>query len=205
MKLQKKSKSSIEININNKNDKSPVEGRISPFVDDYYHLRDQEHVPATERFIREESRMLMTWADLQTSLRISDFTDWRGYTQQALLKWCKRFEFVQESYNYAKRRIGARRENGALFKEMDASTIHRTLGYYDPVFKEETIFLAKLKEDARPEIQTVIIDRFPTIADTSTTPLRSPEDVAWAIHKSTMTEKSAGSYKARTIKEDIQE
>ncbi len=169
----------------------------SEFLGEYLNVHTFKMHPATLRFVEHEAQRLKEWAELETSLRLADFIDGEGYNPETFYGWCKKSPLLHAVHQYALRRIGARRENGALSKQMDVPTVHRTLGYYDSVWKSEVIAAARLKEEVAPsnETKVVVIERFPSMDS-----LRTPEEVAQANLKLTRDSRSIGSPYARNAK-----
>lgn len=150
------------------------------FIEEYYNVHTRQYHPATVKFVESQCIKLKEWADQEDSLNISDFIDSQGYNPATFYRWCDKFPQLHETHQYAIRRLGSRREMGALTRKFDASTVHRTLGYYHYIWRQETIALAKLKEEsAQNETKVVVIERFPEI------PTKTPEEVAAAVRKAT--------------------
>lgn len=152
------------------------------FLGEYFNIHTMQKHPITKKFIERQAVELKQWADLETSLNIYDFTDMKGYNPKTFYQWCLEYPEMEAANEYALRRIGSRREFGAMTRKFAESTIHRTLGHYHDVWKKETIMLAKLKEElsAQNETKVVVIERFPDDAYKLT-----PEEVAGSIHKAT--------------------
>jgi hypothetical protein len=159
------------------------------FLGEYYNMFTRQMSPITKRFIEQESSRIMEWAQLQDSLRMVDYTDARGYTPEVYYDWVKKYPEIKIAHEFALRRIGSRREQGAMTRQFSEGTIHRTLGYYDQIFACETLKLSKMKDEISSEGRVVIIERFPSshaqdIEVISLSKL-SPEEVAAQIHKQT--------------------
>lgn len=150
------------------------------FIGEYYNVHTRQYHPATVRFIESECVKLKQWADQEDSINLYDYTDHQGYNPETFYDWCKKFPQLREAHQYALRRIGSRREYGAMTRKFTEGTIHRTLGYYNDIWRQETVHLAKLKEDAaQNETKVVVIERFPEL------PTKTPEEVAAAVRKAT--------------------
>lgn len=148
--------------------------------DEYYNVHTRQYHPATYRFVQDQCVKLKEWADLETSLNLYDFTDSQGYNPDTFYDWCKKFPELSEMHQYAIRRMGSRREMGAMTRKYAEATVHRTLGYYHYIWRQETAALAKLKEDAALSERTVVvIEKFPEVSS------RTPEEVAMDIRKAT--------------------
>ena len=128
------------------------------FIGEFYNLHTRQMSPMTERFIEREAQKIMDWAMLEDSLRICDYTDSQGYAPQVYYTWIKKFPAMQLAHEFALRRIGSRREHGALTRKFSEKVVSWTLGYYDQVFKEEMMAIARMKEEfnKNPDIKVVI-------------------------------------------------
>jgi hypothetical protein len=151
---------------------------VEPIVlDQFFNVHTRQYHPLTHRFVENQCVLLKDWADLEDSINIYDYFNTQGYSPVIFYKWCQRFPELSEIHDYAIRKLGSRREMGAMTRKYDASTVHRTLGYYHHIWRQETAALAKLKEDASShETKIVVIEKFSE---------KTPEEVAWSVHKST--------------------
>ena len=163
-------------------------------ISEFYSVKTRQYHPMTTRFVEQEIIALREWADLETSLLVSDFTYHRGYAPKTFYEWCKKFPELKEMHDYANSRIASRREIGAMTGKYKESTVHRTLGHYSPIWKEETEALARLKDDNVSENQFVVIERFASESHDRTEeeqlrfdaqPLKSPEQVAAQVLRTT--------------------
>lgn len=155
--------------------------------EDYFNIHTFKMHPTTKNFIINQAIKLREWSLTDEALRITDFIDQQGYAPKMFYEWCKKNSLLQDAYEFALRRIGSRREGGAMTRRFAESTVHRTLGYYDAIWKQETRELAKLKEDhAQNETKVVVIERFPSVEPVSPRVSgQSPEEVAGRIHAQT--------------------
>lgn len=196
--MASKRKSNNPISISDKSDIKPKvfpEGTL--VIEEYFNVHTMKYHPATRNFVLQEAMKLKEFADLDTSLRLSDFYDFRGYNTDTFYDWCHKFPEMKTAHDYAKRRIGARRENGALFKKFDAGTVQRTLGYYDYVFQKEVdkANAARLAVAERQESKVVVIERFPSPSnqyqdvEVISTSQLSPEEVASSVRRATATDR----------------
>lgn len=150
------------------------------FYGEHYSVHTKQYHPTTKRFIELEADRLVQWADQEDSLMIQDFWLRAGYSDYSFYNWVDKFPEFKHAHEYAMARLGSRRELGAMTRKFDPSTIHRTLGAYNKIWKQETVALAKMKEDAAAnETKVLVIERFPEL------PSKTPEEVAWAVHKAT--------------------
>lgn len=160
------------------------------FLGEYFNIHTMQMHPITKRFIERQSIQLRDWANQESSLYLYDYTDNQGYSPEIFYQWCDKYPELRTAHEYALRRIGARREQGAMTRKFAESTIHRTLGHYHKVWKHQTYELAKLKEDSTPETKVVVIEKFidPThMFDTDHTKIsdKDPQEIAQAIRKAT--------------------
>lgn len=152
------------------------------FLGEYYNLFTRMMSPITKRFLEEEYSKIMEWAQDENSLRMVDYIDFRGYTPETYYEWVKKYPEIKIAHEFALRRIGSRREQGAMIRKFSEGTIHRTLGYYDTIFASETQKLAQMKEDSTPDIK-LIIENFPSPSEHH----KTPEEIAANIRRNTAT------------------
>lgn len=159
------------------------------FLGEYFNIYTMQYHPVTKKFIERESQRLREWALLDTSLRLVDFIDGAGYPPETFYGWCAQYQEMEMAHLFALRRIGSRREDGAITRKFEASTIHRTLGYYDNVWAQETVKIAQMKEKlAQAENKIIVIEKFAlTDADSPT-----PEEVGALAHKKTRDDRVIG-------------
>jgi len=193
-----KSKTSKHININDKSDIKPkVYDTGTLVIEEYFSIHTMKYHPATRKFVEQEAVNLKQWAEKEDSLRLSDFYDFRGYNTETFYSWCHKFPEMKASHDYAKRRIAARRENGALFRKFDAGTVHKTLGFYDYVFQQEIdkANAARLAVAEKSEAKLVIMERFQLgggeyrDVEVISTSKQTPEEVAANIRRNTATDR----------------
>lgn len=153
---------------------------------EFFNLKTMQVHFETNTFIEQEAKKLKEWADLDTSLRLNDFIDERGYAPDVFRGWCVKYPLLELTRAYALRRIGSRRENGAMSRKFAESTVHRTLGHYDSVWREETALLQQMKVDKNnePANFTVVMSCFESTS-ASEASCETPEKVTSKIHKST--------------------
>lgn len=165
------------------------------FLGEYFNVHTFQKHPLTHNFFIREAQNLKIWADLEDSFRISDFYDKQGYQPALFYRWVNKYEELEIAYNYALRRIGSRRESGAMHRQLAGSTVHRTLGHYDPIWKEETRILNEARSSLaqQNESRVVVIERFPSPSDGKDKEVisiqSSPEEIAGNIHRNTSTQR----------------
>lgn len=166
---------------------------------EFFNLQTMQVHFETNTFIEEETKKLKESAALDTSLRLNDFIDEQGYSPNVFRGWCVKYPLLELARDFALRRIGARRENGAMFRKFAESTVHRTLGHYDEIWREETALLHQMKDDKNngPGNITVVMEGFSRLPGPDAPCVlkdlelqgqissRTPENVAGKIHQST--------------------
>ena len=178
------------------------------FIGQYYHIKTMKYHPTTVKFVEQECMRLVEWAELDDSLLIIDFIDTRGYTEETYYDWCRKFDNFKEAHEFAKRRLSSRREKGALNRKYDASTIHKVMGHYSTIWRDEQQIAAKLREDTskQNDIKIVIEEMpwqpgpmAPCMLDAKIELRPTPEEVAGRIHKLTTEgrKEGAGQYVAK--------
>ncbi len=178
------------------------------FIGQYLSLKTFQYHPLTVKFVEHECVRLVEWAQLEDSLVLLDFIDIGGYSEDTFYDWCKKFSNFEEAHLYAKRKIGSRREIGALTRKFDGNFVARMMGHYSRAWREEMVFTAKLREDTskQNDIKIVIEEMpwqpgpmAPCMLDAVIEPKLSPEEVAGKIHKLTTESRceGAGQYVAK--------
>ncbi len=167
------------------------------FLGEYFNIHTFQKHPITSNFILQEAMRLKQWADVEDSLRICDFYDQRGYSPEIFYQWVDKYPEMNTANNYALRRIGSRREGGALTRKFAETTVHKTLGRYDHVWREEMALAnaARLAVAEKSESKVLIIERFPSSSgeyrdvEVISSSKFSPEEVASNIRRNTATDR----------------
>lgn len=165
-------------------------------IEEWYNIHTMQYHPATNTFFQREAMILKEWSLKDDSLRISDFYDSRGYDTPTFYRWCAQYPEMQAALEFAKRRIGSRRELGAMQRKFDPHIVQKTLGHYDYVFKQEQEreHQARLKYAQNSESKVVVIERFPSSSglqdlEVISTSQFTPEQIAANIHRNTATDR----------------
>ncbi len=183
----------------------PVEQLL---IGQYLSLKTFQYHPLTVKFVEQECVRLVEWAQLENSLVLLDFIDLRGYSEETFYDWCKKFSNFEEAHQFAKRRIGSRREVGAMTRKFDGNFVAKMMGHYSRAWREEMIFAAKLRDDSskQNDIKIVIEEMpwqpgpmAPCMLDAKIELRPTPEEVAGRIHKLTTEgrKEGAGQYVAK--------
>lgn len=167
------------------------------FLGEYFNIHTFQKHPITETFFIREAKALKEWSELETSLRIADFYDWRGYSPEMYYEWVSKHHEMCSSHAYAMRRIGSRREVGAMSRKFAENTVHKTLGHYDPIWREEMRLMneARLAIAEKQEARIVVMERYQLpdggyqdVEVISTSKL-TPQEVASNIRRNTATDR----------------
>jgi hypothetical protein len=167
------------------------------FMGDYFNIHTFQRHPITPSFFGYQAKLLKEWADQDDSLRISDFYDKQGYGPEFFYYWVDKDHDLKAANSYALRRIGSRREGGAMTRKFSENTVHKTLGHYDPIWREEMRLIneARLAIAEKSESKIVVIERFPSASNeyqdvevVSTSKL-SPQEVASNIRRNIATDR----------------
>ncbi len=167
------------------------------FLGEYFNIHTFKKHPITSNFILQEAMRLKQWAEVEDSLRVCDFYDQRGYSPEIFYQWVDKYPEMNIANNYALRRIGSRREGGALNRKFAETTVHKTLGRYDHVWREEMALAnaARLAVAEKSESKVLIIERFPSSSgeyrdvEVISSSKFSPEEVASNIRRNTATDR----------------
>ncbi len=184
--------------VKNSDKKVTIENDVLPVVlGDYFNIHTFQKHPITSNFMIQEALRLKQWAEEDDSLRISDFFDSRGYSRKMFYEWVHKHHEFEIAHEYAMRRIGARRENGALTRKFAETTVHKTLGHYDYVWREEIdrANAARLAVADKAESKLVIMERYQLPdgdyrdVEVISVSKFTPEEVAANIRRNTATDR----------------
>ena len=164
------------------------------FLGEYFNIHTFQKYPITFNFIIQEAIRLKEWSDLDTSLKIQDFYDMRGYDPKQFYRWVNEYPEMELANQYALRRLGSRREIGAMVRKYAEATIHKVHGHYDNIWREEMRLAneARLAIADKTESRIVIIEKFPSSSqdiEVISTSRVTPEELAANIHRNTATDR----------------
>lgn len=130
--------------------------------DDYYCIYSFTKKPISEAWVNILCEELRKWADFDgdedkknESLRINDFYDGKGILPKDYYRLVDKWPQLKATHEYALRKIGSRRERGAMHRRYEASTIKNTIGYYCEISREEQKRLAALREESESNHENV--------------------------------------------------
>lgn len=101
-----------------------------------------------ERDLVEEARLLRLWADNKEAVVLREFAAIRGYSSQMRMReYCEICPEFDEAHNYAKLKIGIRRETKVL-NGGNSAAFNRYAALYDPDLKSYEEEKSKKLEDS---------------------------------------------------------
>lgn len=179
------------INVSEKNSTKPL------FIGEYFNIHTFQKHPITSKFILQEAMRLKEWSELDTSLKIADFYDMRGYDPKQFYRWVAEYDEMSLANEYALRRLGSRREIGAMTRKFAETTIHRVHGHYDQIWREEMdkANQARLAVAEKSESKLVIMERYQLPGgeyrdvEVISTSQFTPEEVAANVRRNTATDR----------------
>jgi hypothetical protein len=121
--------------------------------DEYYSLRSFKKEPINSAWVDKILKALRDFGDDENSLNISDFYDQMGIPPTTYKRLMAKSEPWTEVHSYVIRRLGSRRERGALERKYDASTVKATIGWYCEVSRSEQERLSMLRLNSEGQVQ----------------------------------------------------
>lgn len=100
---------------------------------EYFDQKLKAYRPYTEEELVD---LLRDLGDNEDSYHMEDFYDQLHMSPDTYHSLLRRIPGMKDAHDYAKRRIGVRRDRGALFRKMDAGHVQKTLSHYWTVYKE---------------------------------------------------------------------
>ena len=157
------SKIAKTINNSNTNRKSPKSVISASPLDEYFFWKA---IPVTEQKLDKLAEKYLHWAENdEKALKITQFVIKERISLEDFYNWMDQNPKLKQAHKWVMAIIANRREIGAIERKYDASTIHKTMSHYDPVWKEQEIFKASLAktEDEKSRNITVIVEKFPEL------------------------------------------
>jgi hypothetical protein len=100
----------------------------------------------------------MEWAVKEDSLRIYDYTDLQGYTPDTYHELCETYPEIKLAHEFAMRRIGSRREKGALTRLYDGRAVAWTQSHYCNIFKNQQQEQHRLKQEQAQGAMDLLVE-----------------------------------------------
>ncbi len=193
--MKRKTNKTNDLSISDTNNTKKLSEEIEVkliFLGEYFNIHTMAKHPITRQFIQKEAIKLKQWAELDDSLLIQDFYDMQGYDPRTYYDFVHQFEEFAAANEYAKRRLGSRREIGAATRKYNENTIQKTLGHYQNIWREEIRIANEARQAIaeKSESKVVVIERFPSMlgrqdVEVVSSSSLTPEEVAGQIHRQT--------------------
>ena len=144
---KKKPKSKKQPQFYHANEKTPNVKAL--LLGEYYNIHTRMMNPVTSRWVERVHGLLMDWADKDTSLRITDFTDdiAIGLDPFSYYDFINKFAQLKIAHDYAMRRIASRRELGGLTNKYNTTMITRVQSHYDSTWMMQEEKMARMAKD----------------------------------------------------------
>lgn len=142
------------------------------YWDTYTDLYTWRKTPVSERMIEKIANDLVKWAaadDIKSPrkkpLFIREFFSSRGIPTTTYEDWLKRSPSLKLAHREALYLLGTHRERGAILKDYDAGMIKWRQHDYDPAWKKDEEWRAKIKQeaDSKTQKETIqwVMQKFP--------------------------------------------
>jgi hypothetical protein len=123
---------------------SPTEKKKGLYLGDYYCMKALQPKPVTEELLELIAQKLIQWVEDEENISLTNFKRELGMRDKDYAVWLERSEKLKEAHGWAKMILGARREEQACKRQLDASMIKHTLYQYAPEYKEAAEYHSKL-------------------------------------------------------------
>jgi hypothetical protein len=122
---------------------------------------------------------LLTWAECEDSLTITDFTIAMKMRRGTLYDWVAKYPDIKRAFEDAKLMLSSRYFKGALKRQFDKDTVFKTMHKLDPEWLEINSYWSNLKkEEAAPsEIRYVYLTKPKVKSKEEVAAERNPETV----------------------------
>lgn len=127
-----------------KQSKVPGPTTTANFRFDYLTLKT---IPFNDATLESLAFRMLDWAKNTEEVVLNKFLFKEGLDWSTLKDFMDRCPKLAKAKDYTKLILGARREEKTLYKDFDAGTMKHMQGVYDPEWREEQVFQAKLKTD----------------------------------------------------------
>lgn len=136
----------------------------SPWLEDYRDTFSMRVKPISSSFITRLSKELVKWSvSTDTALTLGKFYIMKGILKKTFYKWVKKYPEMTDAHSVAMQIIGIRREEGALTRKFEPSTVKHTMPLYCEDIRELELWRSKLKENENSQIapSVVVLDKIP--------------------------------------------
>jgi hypothetical protein len=117
------------------------------WLEDYLSLKDFKYHPATNSFFERLAQEFMDWSDKSTSLVLVEFYSEKKIPKDTFIDWFQKYPVMNKAHQYAKQKITARKEIGAIERKYDGNFVKESLYMHDGEWRE----FMKFKKDLEKE------------------------------------------------------
>lgn len=136
--------------------RTELEVKNSPWLEDYYDVFGLTMRPVTQGFIERISKELVEWSKLEDSLTIIGFCRAKGLSRTTFYEWKDKYPEIKSAYQFAKEQFVDKREIGGLTRKYDPTFAFNSLPKYDNEWKEFMQWKASLKQDDGSQQKVVV-------------------------------------------------
>src|SRR5690606_36990539 len=137
--------------------RSKKEVFLKRFLEEYYDLYTFKSKPINEDFLRIVAQRLKEYADLKESYRLDEFYHSIGMGANDFYRFVEKYEFMKHARDYAKAKIAARREVGALKNKLNAAMVMKYQPLFDDEVKKLEEWRAQLREKEKGDTKIEVI------------------------------------------------
>lgn len=140
-------------------------------VDVYQDLYFNKEMPVNEAFIDRLAQEMIDFAELETTIRPSQFWISKRLHNQNIYRWKEKWPQLERAYAHLLSQCALRRDIGAVTKKFDGNYVDKTQAMYDPEYKKFLEWKASLadRENTLGNIKVVLdnYERSPMVPDKS--------------------------------------
>ena len=135
---------------------------------DYECVFSYRQYPISDAFLYNLSLKLVEWADKNPeATKLNKFLTENKIHWATFDDWRKRNKDLDHAATFALRRIGDRREDGAMGRKYAENTVLRSMHFYDPDWKAGEEWRSKLNESSTAQASTfnIHMDKIPEVSE----------------------------------------
>lgn len=161
---------------------APAEKVKKVTYQEYLSTFNWKRTPYSENMLRKVAEDYLNWArSADDALVLDEFPQSRGFILKTWYEWLRKYDFLQEAHQEAKRTVGARREKLAFLNKANtnifiASSPHYDYGSKDMNWRELLELRESMKVTPENQKSQVTVVEIPVFTQT-------PEEVAGKINK----------------------
>jgi hypothetical protein len=129
---------------------------------EYFDFKDMQKKLFTNTTAENWAKELYDYVQHPDCLKATEYILTKGIAYETFMQLCEKYEILAEAYKAARYIVGVRREKGALKNELNAGMVHISQSIYDPEWKANAEWKAKLAQDnaANKGNVQVLIERY---------------------------------------------